>query len=89
MSTERPKTRDELYERIRQGSKTEFILEDMIRLGFWPERGVWVSEGRILTDDQREKFRSLSGKRPLPNREREILDLLEPVVNVPLDDKEE
>jgi RNA-directed DNA polymerase len=40
MSAERPKTRDELYERIRQGSKTEFILEDMIRLGFWPERGV-------------------------------------------------
>lgn len=40
MSTERPKTREELYERIRQTSKTEFILDDMIRLGFWPERGV-------------------------------------------------
>lgn len=40
MSTERPKTRDELYERIRQTSKAEFILGDMIRLGFWPERGV-------------------------------------------------
>jgi retron-type reverse transcriptase len=40
MSTERPKTRDELYERIRQTSKAEFILDDMIRLGFWPEQGV-------------------------------------------------
>ncbi len=40
MSTERPKTREELYERIRQGSREEFILEDMIRLGFWPARGV-------------------------------------------------
>ena len=39
MSTERPKTREELYERIRQGRREEFILEDMIRLGFWPARG--------------------------------------------------
>lgn len=39
MSTERPQTREELYERIRQGSRDEFILEDMIRLGFWPARG--------------------------------------------------
>ena len=39
MSTERPKTREELYKRIRQGSKEEFVLEDMIRLGFWPARG--------------------------------------------------
>ncbi|HEX8635519.1 MAG TPA: reverse transcriptase family protein [Pyrinomonadaceae bacterium] len=40
MSTDRPKTREELYERIRQTSKAAFVLEDMIRLGFWPERGV-------------------------------------------------
>lgn len=39
MSTERPKTREELYERIRQSSREEFILEDMVRLGFWPARG--------------------------------------------------
>jgi len=39
MSTERPKTRDELYERIRHTSKAEFVLEDMIRLGFWTEQG--------------------------------------------------
>ncbi|MBV9958422.1 MAG: RNA-directed DNA polymerase, partial [Acidobacteria bacterium] len=40
MSTARPKDRQELYERIRQSSKDEFIVEDMIRLGFWPRRGV-------------------------------------------------
>lgn len=39
MSSERPKTREELYERIRNGRKEEFILDDMIRLGFWPARG--------------------------------------------------
>jgi RNA-directed DNA polymerase len=35
---ERRKTRQELYDRIRETSKDEVILEDMIRLGFWPER---------------------------------------------------
>ena len=39
MSDERPKTREELYERIQQGGREGFILEDMIRLGFWPARG--------------------------------------------------
>ena len=30
-------TRQELYDRIRQSSKDEVILEEMIRLGFWPD----------------------------------------------------
>ncbi|MGJ7500218.1 reverse transcriptase domain-containing protein [Variovorax sp. ZT5P49] len=30
-------TREELYERIRKGSKQEVILEEMQRLGFWPQ----------------------------------------------------
>ncbi len=33
--SEQPRTRQELYERIRQTSKQKFILEEMIRLGFW------------------------------------------------------
>jgi RNA-directed DNA polymerase len=37
--TEQPRTRQDLYDRIRQSSKEEFILEEMIRLGFWPEHG--------------------------------------------------
>ena len=39
MAADRPRTRQELYDQIRQSSKQEFILEDMIRLGFWPARG--------------------------------------------------
>lgn len=34
-----PRTREELYERIRATSRDEFILEEMIRLGFWPSGG--------------------------------------------------
>jgi retron-type reverse transcriptase len=33
--TEQPRTRQELYDLIRQTSKEEFILSEMIRLGFW------------------------------------------------------
>ena len=36
---DRPRTRQELYDRIRASSKDSVILEDMIRLGFWPARG--------------------------------------------------
>ena len=37
--SERPRTREELYERIRRTSREEFILEEMIRLGFWSSHG--------------------------------------------------
>ncbi len=37
---DQPSSRQELYDRIRQSSKDQVILEEMIRLGFWPERGV-------------------------------------------------
>ncbi|HSO34093.1 MAG TPA: reverse transcriptase family protein [Labilithrix sp.] len=36
---DRPRNRQELYDRIRETSKDEVILEDMVRLGFWPQRG--------------------------------------------------
>ncbi len=36
----RPRTRQELYDRIAKTSKDEVILEDMVRLGFWPGRGL-------------------------------------------------
>jgi RNA-directed DNA polymerase len=32
-------TREELYERIRKSSREEVVLEEMIRLGFWPAQG--------------------------------------------------
>ena len=34
-----PRTREELYERIRESSREEFMVGDMIRLGFWPAQG--------------------------------------------------
>jgi hypothetical protein len=34
-----PRTRQELYDRIRESSKDEVILEEMVRLGFWPRQG--------------------------------------------------
>src|SRR5690349_23760377 len=79
MSTERPKTRDELYERIRQGSKEEFILEDMIRLGFWPERGVMphdpADEIRRRNELQRELNELRQENRRLHNEEALIKEL--------------
>lgn len=37
--SEQPRTRQELYDIVRQRGKQEFILEEMIRLGFWPKEG--------------------------------------------------
>lgn len=37
--SDQPRTRQELYDRIRETSKEEFILEEMIRLGFWTAQG--------------------------------------------------
>jgi len=49
MSTQ-PKTRQELYDRIRGSSRDEVILEEMIRLGFWPRDGQ-------TSDDPAEEIR--------------------------------
>jgi hypothetical protein len=37
--TDQPRTRQELYDRLRQVGREEFILEEMIRYGFWPAQG--------------------------------------------------
>ena len=37
--TNQPRTRQEIYDRIRRSSRDEVILEEMIRLGFWPAAG--------------------------------------------------
>ncbi|MBX2804091.1 MAG: RNA-directed DNA polymerase [Myxococcales bacterium] len=37
--SERPQDRQELYDRIRESSKDEVILEEMIRYGFWTQEG--------------------------------------------------
>lgn len=37
--SDQPRTRQELYDRIRTMGREAFILEEMIRYGFWPEQG--------------------------------------------------
>ncbi len=37
--SEQPRTRQELYNLVRQRGKDVFILEEMVRLGFWPAEG--------------------------------------------------
>lgn len=37
MSEQQKLTRQEIYERIRESSKDEFILSEMVRLGFWQQ----------------------------------------------------
>ena len=39
MTEERPRTRQELYQRIQEIGRESFIIEEMIRYGFWPETG--------------------------------------------------
>ena len=37
--SDQPRTRQELYDRIRQMGREEFILEEMNRYGYWPAQG--------------------------------------------------
>lgn len=60
---------------------TKFKLRSEL-LSYWEERQVWVSDGRILTDAQRERFKEITGKRALPAKERDVLDLLNPLPHV-------
>jgi RNA-directed DNA polymerase len=48
--TEQPRTRQEIYDRIRETSKDEYILEEMIRLGFW-------SSNQDLPNDPADEIR--------------------------------
>ncbi len=70
--TTRP-TRQQLYDRIKESSKDEVILEEMIRLGFWPENQdapslpetIIRDEGRLV----RELNELLKKQRRYENRE--------------------
>lgn len=81
-SSAKGRDHDEIAEKIRELDATASAATVRARLrvdllSWWDERKVWVSEGRILTDDQIERFRSLTGTRPLPNKQREAFSLLE------------
>lgn len=78
---EQPKTREELYETIKKTSKEEFILNDMIRLGFWPQSGIVpqdpandikrMAELRKELQDLRQKHSSLHNEEYLIKKLRE------------------
>ena len=44
----RPASRQELYDRIRQSSRLEVELEEMIRLGFWKEGAAYKASADII-----------------------------------------
>jgi len=44
MSGTQPTNRQELYDRIRKSSKDEVVLEEMIRLGFWPKQATVAND---------------------------------------------
>lgn len=63
--TDQPRTRQELYDRIRETSKEEFILEEMIRFGFW------AAQGEIPEDPAEEIRRMGEIRRELDELRRE------------------
>jgi RNA-directed DNA polymerase len=71
--TEQPRTRQDLYDRIRQSSKEEFILDEMIRLGFWAANGEIpndpAAEIRRRSELQRELDTLRAENRRLHNEE--------------------
>lgn len=52
-------TRQQIYDRIRQSSKDEYILEEMTRLGFWPKEADIPSPPAALLKRQGELEREL------------------------------
>ncbi|MGK7873214.1 MAG: reverse transcriptase family protein [Xenococcaceae cyanobacterium] len=67
--SEQPRTRQELYNLIRQKGKEEFILEEMIRYGFWP------AEGKMPEDPADEIRRMGEIRRELEQLRRESRQL--------------
>ena len=71
--SEQPRTRQELYDRIRQVGREEFILEEMIRYGFWPAQGEMpedpADEIRRRGELQRELGKLRAENRLLQNEE--------------------
>ena len=76
--TQQPRTRQELYNLVRQRGKDEFVLEEMIRLGFWPREGELpedpaddirrMGEIRRELNQLRQKSRNLKDEKVLRQR---------------------
>jgi RNA-directed DNA polymerase len=54
-------TRQQIYDRIRQSSKDEYILEEMVRLGFWPKEEDLPNIPAAVITRQGELERELRG----------------------------
>jgi RNA-directed DNA polymerase len=66
--TDQPRTRQELYERVRQIGKEQFILEEMIRYGFWPSEGTMPEDPTDEIRRRSEITRELQELRQQGNR---------------------
>jgi RNA-directed DNA polymerase len=60
--------RQELYDRIRSSSKDAVVLEEMIRLGFWPARGTVPDDPADEIHEQAELERQLGALRTEQSR---------------------
>jgi retron-type reverse transcriptase len=60
--------RQELYDRIRSSSKDTVVLEEMIRLGFWPARGSVPGDPAEEIHEQAELERQLAALRTEQSR---------------------
>lgn len=60
--------RQALYDRIRSSSKDAVVLEEMIRLGFWPARGVVPNDPAEEIHEQAELERQLAALRSEQSR---------------------
>ena len=76
---DQPRTRQELYEHVRQVGRQGFILEQMVRLGFWPTQGVLpqdpADEIRRQNEIQQELAKLRSENRKLYNEEALLKEL--------------
>ncbi len=72
-------TRQQIYERIRQSSKDEYILEEMIRLGFWSSEKEQPSLPEQLIRKEGELTRELNEllkkQRKFENREKMLREM--------------
>jgi RNA-directed DNA polymerase len=60
--------RQQLYDRIRSSSKDTVVLEEMIRLGFWPARGAMPNDPADEIHEQAELQRQLAALRTEQSR---------------------
>ena len=74
-----PTTREQLWERIRLTSKDEFILKEMVRLGFWDEsKGTGKAPAKLIKDIGRleREVQALAGEKSrLEDRDRLLREI--------------